>query len=338
MSGACCTPGGSRDGAGRPAGLRTPAESGEVRREDLPPLVTIPGATFLMGSEAPEVNRGDGEGPVREVTVDAFQIGRHAVTNREFAEFVAATGYQTGADRFGWSFVFAGFLPAHLRRGAQRPAAAPWWCRVDGANWRYPEGPGSNIDHRWDHPVVHVDHDDATAYCAWAGLRLPTEAEWERAARGGLEQATYAWGEELTPAGEHRCNIWQGQFPFRNTAEDGFRGTAPAESFPPNGFGLHNVAGNVWEWCADRWTTRHDPAPTHNPTGPELGSSRVMRGGSYLCHISYCNRYRVSARTSNNPDSAAGNLGFRVARGLWPSIRDESQSRRAREPRRARSR
>ncbi len=279
-------------------------------------MVTVPGGTFLMGSEAPEANPGDGEGPVRQITLDPFQLARHAVTNREFAAFVDATGHRSGAERFGWSFVFAGFLPAHLRRGAQRPEAAPWWCRVPGADWRHPEGPGSDIGERAEHPVVHVDHDDALAYCAWAGLRLPTEAEWERAARGGLEQATYAWGEELTPGGEHRCNIWQGRFPVKNSAEDGYRGTAPAESFAPNGFGLYNTAGNVWEWCADWWGTAHDPAPADNPTGPAHGTSRVTRGGSYLCHVSYCNRYRVAARTANDPDSSTGNTGFRVARSL----------------------
>ena len=277
-------------------------------------MVTVPGGTFLMGSQAPDVNPGDGEGPVREVTLDPFDIGRHAVTNGEFAAFAAATGYRTGAERFGWSFVFASFLPGALRRGAQRPDEAPWWCRVDGADWRHPEGPGSDLDQRWDHPVVHVDHDDASAYCAWAGLRLPSEAEWERAARGGLEQVAYAWGDELTPDGQHRCNIWQGRFPVKNTAEDGYLGTAPAESFPPNGYGLYNVAGNVWEWCADWWGTRHDPGPVTNPQGPPEGTKRVMRGGSYLCHASYCNRYRVAARTGNDPDSASGNVGFRVAR------------------------
>ncbi|GAA0710984.1 formylglycine-generating enzyme family protein [Dactylosporangium roseum] len=276
-------------------------------------LVELPGGTFRMGSQDPDANVGDGEGPVREVLLRPFAIARTTVTNRQFAAFVDATGHRTGAERFGWSFVFAAFLPAALRRGAQRPAAAPWWCRVDGASWRVPEGPGSSLDERWDHPVVHVDHDDALAFCAWAGLRLPTEAEWEYAARGGLDGARYAWGDELHPGGEHRCNIWQGRFPARNTAEDGWRGTAPAHSFPPNGYGLHNVAGNVWEWCADWWGVEHPATSTDNPRGPASGSARVMRGGSYLCHDSYCNRYRVAARTSNSPESASGNLGFRCA-------------------------
>jgi formylglycine-generating enzyme required for sulfatase activity len=266
-----------------------------------------------MGSEDADANPGDGEGPVRAVTLDPFWIGATTVTNAEFAAFVDATGYRTGAERFGWSFVFAAFLPSSLRRGAQRPTAAPWWCRVDGATWRTPEGPGSTIQSRFDHPVVHVDHDDAVAYCRWAGTRLPTEAEWEYAARGGLTQAKFAWGDDLTPNGQHHCNIWQGTFPTKNSADDGYTGTAPAESFPPNGFGLYNTAGNVWEWCADWWTTTHEPGPLHNPTGPTTGTARVMRGGSYLCHDSYCNRYRVAARTSNDPHSCSGNLGFRCA-------------------------
>jgi formylglycine-generating enzyme len=282
----------------------------------LPALVAVSADTFRMGSEGHEVNAGDGEGPVRPVTLGAFEIGRFPVTNGEFARFVESTGHITGAERFGWSFVFARFLPAELRRGAQRPAAAPWWCRVDGAEWRHPEGPGSDLAGRDQHPVVHVDHDDAVAFAGWAGLRLPTEAEWERAARGGLEQATYAWGEELLPGGEHRCNIWQGRFPVSNTADDGYAGTSPVGSYAPNGLGLHDVAGNVWEWCADWWGTDHRPSPVRDPRGPSGGTARVMRGGSYLCHDSYCNRYRVAARTQNDPQSAAGNLGFRVARSV----------------------
>jgi formylglycine-generating enzyme len=276
-------------------------------------FVRLPGGTFLMGSEAGDANPGDGEGPVRPVTLDPFWMSRSTVTNADFAAFVEATDYRTGAERFGWSFVFAAFLPASLRRGAVRPPAAPWWCRVDDATWRAPEGPGSSIDDRLDHPVVHVDHQDALAYCAWMGGRLPTEAEWEYAARGGLTQATFPWGNDLTPGGQHRCNIWQGRFPTKNTADDGFFGTAPARAFPPNGYGLFNTAGNVWEWCADWWSTSHQPEPQHNPIGAITGTKRVMRGGSYLCHYSYCNRYRVAARTSNDPHSSSGNAGFRCA-------------------------
>jgi formylglycine-generating enzyme required for sulfatase activity len=184
-------------------------------------------------------------------------------------------------------------------------ATAPWWRQVHGADWAHPEGPQSSARDRLGHPVVHVSHADALAYCAWAGLRLPTEAEWEYAARGGLVQKRYPWGDELTPGGEHRANIWQGTFPEHNTLEDGYLGTAPVDAFAPNGYGLHNTSGNVWERCADEF------APTPG--------TFVMRGGSYLCHDSYCNRYRVAARTGDTPDSSSGNVGFRCAADVSPS-------------------
>lgn len=287
----CCPPGRS----GAESLERAPVAVGVTRLDG---MVALPGGTFRMGTEDPDGFHQDHEGPVREVSVEPFAIGAHAVTNERFAEFVDATGYETDAERFGWSYVFARFLPKELRRASPRLEQTPWWCGVTGALWRRPEGPGSDLDGRWGHPVVHVSWHDAAAFCTWAGARLPAEAEWEYAARGGLDQARYPWGDELTPGGEHRCNIWQGRFPVQNTEEDGFTGTAPADAFEPNGFGLYNVAGNVWEWCAD-W---FDPAE----------QSRAMRGGSYLCHESYCNRYRVAARTANTPDSSAGNLGFRV--------------------------
>jgi formylglycine-generating enzyme len=220
------------------------------------------------------------------------------VSNERFAEFAEATGYKTEAERFGWSFVFAGFRGHDAVLATGGAAGTPWWRAVTGATWRAPEGPGSGLDGRLDHPVTHVTWHDADAYARWAGLRLPTEQEWEYAARGGLEQARYPWGDELAPNGQWRCNIWQGDFPVLNTAEDGYAGTAPVDAYPPNGFGLYNMTGNVWEWSAS-WFT---PART-----------RVMRGGSYLCHDSYCNRYRVAARTGNTPDSSSGNTGFRCA-------------------------
>nr|WP_246471980.1 formylglycine-generating enzyme family protein [Saccharopolyspora phatthalungensis] len=265
-----------------------------------------------MGTDDADGFVDDGEGPIRQVELAPFRVAVHAVTNSGFAEFVDATGYVTEAERFGWSYVFAGFLPGRVRKISPRPQQTPWWCGVEGAFWRAPEGPGSTVADRLDHPAVHISWHDALAYCQWSGTRLPTEAEWEYAARGGLARSRYPWGDELTPDGQHMCNIWQGQFPVKNTAEDGHRGTAPVDAFEPNGYGLYNVAGNVWEWCADWWTAEHDPAPAANPTGPADGSAKVMRGGSYLCHHSYCNRYRVGARTSNTPDSSSGNLGFRI--------------------------
>lgn len=276
----------------------------------------MPGGTFRMGTDDKDGFPEDHEGPVRAVTVEPFAIDPYCVSNARFAEFVDATGYRTESERFGWTYVFAKFVPAELRKRSPRPEQAPWWCGVPGAYWREPEGPGSTLDDRWDHPVVHVSWHDAMAYCAWAGRRLPSEVEWEYAARGGLDQARYPWGDELTPGGEHRCNIWQGRFPVHNTEEDGYAGTAPVDAFQPNGFGLYNVSGNVWEWCADWFTTDHpsDAAgPIESPRGPDTGTERVMRGGSYLCHDSYCNRYRVAARTKNTPDSSSGNQGFRCA-------------------------
>lgn len=319
----CCAPSAGPRGAGH----SLPPTVGDPRRghpahsearstateRDRETGLLLPGGTFHMGTSDADGFSEDGEGPVRKVTVASFRIDAHAVTNARFARFVEATGHRTEAERFGWSYVFAGFLPAALRRGAARPPQTPWWCGVQGAVWHAPEGPGSSVTDRTDHPVVHVSWNDAAAYCRWAGARLPSEAEWEYAARGGLEQRRYPWGDELTPGGEHRCNIWQGSFPTRNTADDGYRGTAPVDAYEPNGYGLYNTSGNVWEWCADRWGTRHSERPRANPKGPSQGSSRVMRGGSYLCHHSYCNRYRVAARTANTADSSTGNLGFRCA-------------------------
>ncbi|MBO0745511.1 MAG: formylglycine-generating enzyme family protein [Candidatus Dormibacteraeota bacterium] len=277
-------------------------------------MVELEGGTFLMGSDAGEGHPGDGEAPVREVTLRPFKIDPVTVTNADFAAFVKRTGYVTEAERLGWSFVFWQFLEPEIALGAERVPSVPWWVGVRGATWRAPEGPGTSIGDRQHHPVVHVSWNDAMAYCAWRGARLPTEAEWEYASRGGLEQRRYPWGNELTPGGAHRCNIWQGHFPDRNTGEDGYVGTAPVRAFSPNRFGLYNTSGNVWEWCADWFSPDfHRTGSRTDPTGPPLGSARVLRGGSYLCHRSYCNRYRVAARTSNTPDTSTGHMGFRCA-------------------------
>jgi sulfatase modifying factor 1 len=275
-------------------------------------MVSLPGGVFVVGSDDQFVYPEDGENP-REVELGAFMIDSCAVSNREFAEFVAATAYVTEAERFGWSFVFGGLLPDDFppTRGV---AAAPWWRQVYGADWSHPEGPQSEVGERPDHPVVQVSFNDACSYCAWAGKRLPTEAEWEFAARGGLERATFPWGDELEPGGGHRMNVWQGRFPNENTLADGYFGTSPVDAFAPNGYGLYNVTGNVWEWTADWFDPSFRPEDRRkDPAGPPTGTRKVQKGGSHLCHASYCRRYRVAARQGNEPDSSAGNLGFRCA-------------------------
>ena len=278
-------------------------------------LVLLPGGEFVMGTDSREGFPADGEGPERPVRVDPFYIAPYAVTNTQFQQFVEETGYVTEAEQFGWTYVFHLFVSEEMKREvANVPQATPWWYVVNGAYWAKPEGRDSDIRGRMDHPVVHVSWNDAEAYCKWSGQRLPTEAEWEYAARGGLERKTYPWGDLLKPDGEHRCNIWQGKFPVKNNASDGYEGTAPVDAYKPNGYGLYNMAGNVWEWCADWFTPAyHQTTLSENPRFEQPTGRRSMRGGSYLCHRSYCNRYRVAARSSNTPDSSTGNAGFRVA-------------------------
>lgn len=306
----CCTPTGpSKGGLARIAEpLRTASAVRSTR------LVRIAAAEFTMGNDSADAVVGDGEGPARRVSVSGFSIAPAAVTNREFGDFVRATRYVTEAERLGSSFVFYLQVPEEVRGQARQVAAGlPWWLPVENASWQRPEGSGSHIHTRPAYPVVHVSWNDAQAYCAWAGVRLPTEAEWEYAARGGLEGRRFPWGNELMREGVPRCNVWRGAFP--NAPADGWQpGPVPAESNEPNAFGLYNMCGNVWEWCEDWFspdyhseTAAQDPKYAH-PTG-----RRSMRGGSFLCHDSYCNRYRAAARNSNTPESGASNTGFRVA-------------------------
>ena len=315
MSG-CCAPGreGGRQG-GRQGGderhSQAASADGGGRAE-----VEIPGGVFLMGAEDEWSYPSDGEGPAHEVELSAYRIDACAVSNADFAAFAAASGYATDAERLGWSFVFAGLLPDDFAptRGA---ADAPWWRQVMGADWRHPEGPESGIAGREAHPVVHVSWSDAAAYAAWAGKQLPSEAQWECAARGGLEGGRFPWGDELEPGGEQRMNVWQGVFPERNDEADGWYGTCPVDAFAPNAFGLYNATGNVWEWCGDWFDVfAHQTNPRRDPVGPAAGELKLLKGGSFLCHASYCARYRPAARMGLPPDSSASNVGFRCARAV----------------------
>ena len=274
-------------------------------------LKPLSGGEFWMGEDRTNVARPeDGEGPVRRVEVAPFEIGIAPVTIAQWAQFVAATNYQSEAEKFGWSYVFHKHLTTKAKQSARGVAGgAQWWVGVEGASWKYPEGPGSNCKKRENHPVTHVSWNDALAFCTWARARLPTEVEWEFAARGGLERKIFPWGDDLVPTkkgvADHRMNVWQGKFPDLDTGADGYKNTAPARAFAPNGFGLYNMTGNTWDWTSDWfWTpTQHDE------------TLKAIRGGSFLCHASYCNRYRCAARTGNTPDSTTAHCGFRVARG-----------------------
>jgi formylglycine-generating enzyme required for sulfatase activity len=300
-----------------------------------PGMVWIPGGTFRMGSDHhyPE------ERPAHHVTVSGFWMDRHEVTNGEFARFVAATGYVTVAERPIDPAAFPGADPALLRPGGlvfHRPTGRAdlrdwrrWWEYVPGASWRAPRGPASGIDGTDDHPVVQVAYEDAEAYARWAGKELPTEAEWERAARGGLEGAAYVWGEELAPGGRHQANTWQGDFPRRNLRLDGWEWTSPVDAFPPNGYGLLDMAGNVWELTADWYQDHHasdaakpccvpvnprGPARlrSYDPAQPHVRVPRhVIKGGSHLCAPNYCRRYRPAARSPQAEDTGTCHVGFR---------------------------
>jgi len=283
-------------------------------------FVELTGGTFRMGSEAFYAE----EGPVHDAHVGPFAIAVHAVTNRDFAAFVDATGHVTVAERELDPADFPGADLASLEPGSLvfTPTDGPvdlrdwrqWWRWTPGASWRHPRGPESTIDGRDDHPVVQVAYADAVAYATWSGARLPTEAEWEFAARGGLDGATYTWGEE--PNDGTRANTWQGRFPYDNTGALGHIYTAPVGSFPPNGYGLHEMTGNTWEWTSTPWTSRHAATGCACGPGAEPGSpaSRVLKGGSHLCAPEYCLRYRPAARSEQSEDSATTHLGFRLAR------------------------
>ena len=303
-------------------------------------MVWVPGGEFCMGISKEQLKKFPNAfhfrdcQPVHKVYVDGFWMDKTEVTNEQFARFVKATNYVTGAERKPDPRDFPGVpdkdipkepfsIVFQMPKEARRDDPLSWWKLVKGACWKNPEGPGSNLKGREKHPVVQVSWDDAMAYCKWAGKRLPTEAEWEFAARGGLDRKLYCWGDELKPGGKWLCNIWQGKFPTHNSAEDGFTGTAPVGSFPPNGYGLVDMAGNAWEWCADFYRPDYyEKSPEKNPQGPKTSYDpfepgvvkRIQRGGSFLCADNYCMRYLPGARNKGEPKSAASHTGFRCVK------------------------
>ena len=311
----------------------TTAPSIDISKPPFADMVWIPGGTFLMGSDHhyPE------EAPAHTVTVDGCWMDTRTVTNTQFQRFVKETGYLTLSERVPNAADYPGAKPELLVPASvtfQKPPHRVdlsnhynWWGYVPGANWRHPEGPASSLKGCANHPVVHVAYEDAQAYATWAGKELPTEAEWEFAARGGLDGAEFAWGDEFMPNGKFMANTWQGEFPWQNLLTDGYEGTAPVGSFPPNGYGLYDMAGNVWEWTTD-WYQEHgqlphsccasfnpkggDPEQSYDPCVPEIKIPRkVMKGGSFLCAPNYCRRYRPAARMPQPIDTSTCHLGFR---------------------------
>ncbi|XP_030560939.1 formylglycine-generating enzyme [Drosophila novamexicana] len=265
----------------------------------------IPGGSVNIGTDEPHFE-ADREAPERVVKIKDFYVDKFEVSNANFAKFVEATNYTTEAERFGDSFLFKTMLSPAQQAELEdyRVANALWWYKVSGVSWRRPNGIASNLQGLEQHPVVHVSWRDAVAYCAWAGKRLPSEAEWEVACRGGKQRKLFPWGNKLMPQDKHWLNIWQGEFPDGNTAQDGYLFTCPVDEFRQNVYDLYNMVGNVWEWTSDLWQAG-DTSESPN---------RVKKGGSYLCHKSYCYRYRCAARSQNTEDSSASNLGFRCAK------------------------
>jgi formylglycine-generating enzyme required for sulfatase activity len=299
----CCTP--ARDDAA--AARRSPGPALVAPFQPLP-TSDIPGGTALVGTANPKIP-DDGESPVRRKKIKHFRISTTTVTNAVFQQFVADTGYVTEAERFGWSFVFYSDVPPD-HGATQGVVGIEWWRKVEGATWRAPNGPGTKA--LSDHPVVQVSWHDAQAFATWCGGRLPSEAEWEHAARGGQGDVPFPWGDAEPDDHDHTpCNIWQGAFPTQNICTDGFAQTAPAQSFRPNGFGLYHMSGNVWEWTADAFRVKSlKKTVARKMVG--MRGYKLLKGGSFLCHKSYCYRYRIAARTGNSPDSTTPHQGFRV--------------------------
>ncbi|MGV8855881.1 MAG: formylglycine-generating enzyme family protein [Devosia sp.] len=301
----CCAPSRDTDLPAVPA-QAVPSGGGAGAEQ-----VAFPATRSFVGTDKPMIAQ-DGESPKRSVKLAAFRLETTTVTNARFAAFVAATGYVTEAERFGWSPVFRGLLDDSAPPPSQ--SQTPWWVKIDGACWSAPEGPGSSTQSRQDHPVVQVSWADARAFAAWCGGRLPSEAEWEHAARGGLADPRFPWGDDEPDDQTVFANIWQGHFPHTNTLADGYMGTSPVEAFPAHGQGLFGMAGNVWEWTADPFRVRSlsRQAKARNQNAAQT-DEKVLKGGSFLCHISYCYRYRIAARSALTSESCASNTGFRIA-------------------------
>jgi formylglycine-generating enzyme required for sulfatase activity len=315
-----------------------------AKTDNAPPgMVSIASGEFSMGSELPGSRMN--EKPVVKVSVPGFWLDEHDVTNAEFRKFVDATGYKTTAEQpVNWEELKKQVPPGTPKPPDEKlqpgslvftpPTEAvdlremnAWWQWVKGANWQHPEGPASNLNGREDHPVVQVSWDDAVAYAKWAGKRLPTEAEWEFASRGGLDGKRFSWGDDFKPGGKFMANTWTGEFPYENTKEDGYAGTSPVKAFPPNGYGLYDMGGNVWNWVSDWYRVDtharqrlepschnpQGPATSYNPGHPDQTEERVTKGGSFLCHVDYCESYRPAARRGTPPDTGMGHIGFRCA-------------------------
>ncbi|XP_067616454.1 formylglycine-generating enzyme [Eurosta solidaginis] len=272
-----------------------------------PTMSFIPGGKYLIGTDEPHFP-SDGEAPERLVKIADFYLDKFEVSNEKFRSFVKSTNYTTEAEGFGDSFIFKTLLTPQTQEKYVdfRVVSAPWWFKIKGISWRHPQGEQSNVEDLLEHPVVHISWHDAIAYCNWAGKRLPTEAEWEVACRGGKKRKLFPWGNKLSPRGEHWLNIWQGDFPDGNTVKDGYTTTCPVKKFRQNDYDMHNIVGNVWEWTQDFW----------NKDEVGANAQHVKKGGSYLCHKSYCYRYRCAARSQNTADSSSGNLGFRCAKNV----------------------
>ncbi len=307
MTKGCCTPSRPSGTNGGVAPLPDACSEGDLEAD----TVDIPGGIALIGTDTPCIPL-DGEGPLRKRRIKPFRLGKTCVTNQSFARFVQATDYRTEAEQFGWSFVFWSQVPDHLK--TEGIAGLEWWRKVDGANWRDPNGCGQDTEKDApDLPVVHLSWNDALAYAAWVGGRLPTEAEWEHAARGGLGDVPFPWGAREPNDTDHfPCNIWQGAFPNANTGGDGYTGLAPAMSFQPNGFGLYNMVGNNWEWTAEPFKVNSLKKSVKEKL-TQMKGFKLLKGGSALCHKSYCYRYRIAARTGNSPESSTGFQGLRIA-------------------------